>query len=269
MPSGRRTCWRQRVGCWAVMTGTERGAQKCRTKDGGGFIAFPARSLLTTRSAPMALADLRRMAERLGPLSAGPSTIDPEPCRTPSFPSAGTPGIRGPVQTGPRESGVSAGFLGSGTVGPLLVAMLKVMTGRESGWTSPLARWAWAAYPTPPVLRVAPGYGCAAPHCPGPWPVAVRRLPLVSEHMGGRNCDPGARRAQWRGMIKSSSAVRMRRTRERRRIGLTPVSIELRHAEVAALTRMGLLAEMDKDDSAAIAGALGRLLDRWLPAPSR
>lgn len=62
----------------------------------------------------------------------------------------------------------------------------------------------------------------------------------------------------------SAAALRIHRSRERRRNGLTVVTIELRAAEIATLRRMGLLAEADAGDPAAIAKALGRLLDRWL-----
>jgi hypothetical protein len=58
----------------------------------------------------------------------------------------------------------------------------------------------------------------------------------------------------------------MRRSRERRRHGLTLVTIELRATEFAALTRMGFLAAGGYGNPAAVSVALGRLLDRWLSA---
>ena len=60
----------------------------------------------------------------------------------------------------------------------------------------------------------------------------------------------------------SSSADRMRQSRQRRRDGFVGViSVELRQREVAALIARGLLAAADCNDRGAIADALGRLLD--------
>jgi hypothetical protein len=60
----------------------------------------------------------------------------------------------------------------------------------------------------------------------------------------------------------SPAAVRMRRSRELRRKGLRIVQFAVRDAEVDALVSHGLLNPVDRQDRAAIARALGRLLVR-------
>jgi len=64
---------------------------------------------------------------------------------------------------------------------------------------------------------------------------------------------------------RASSAERMRRSRNLRRKGLRVVPVEVRDTEVQALVRLGLLPAEEQNNSAAIGGALGRLLDR-IPA---
>ncbi len=64
---------------------------------------------------------------------------------------------------------------------------------------------------------------------------------------------------------QSTSAVKMRRARERRRVGLFGVvHLEVRRSEIEALVRRGLLAPEGQTDRLAIARAIGRLLDLTL-----
>jgi hypothetical protein len=69
----------------------------------------------------------------------------------------------------------------------------------------------------------------------------------------------------------SSSAVQMHRTRERRRNGQTVIALEIRHAEVVASVRMGLLdaAELatapQRDGLLRGASDIGRLYQRPYP----
>ncbi len=62
----------------------------------------------------------------------------------------------------------------------------------------------------------------------------------------------------------SAAAERMRRSRERRRDGMRFVGIDVRDSEIAELVRRGLLAADDTDDHAAIAEAVGALLDEMM-----
>ena len=59
-------------------------------------------------------------------------------------------------------------------------------------------------------------------------------------------------------------AHRMRRHRERRRLGLRSIMIELRETEIDALVRKGLLNQERRDDPRAIVQALHVYLDRTL-----
>jgi hypothetical protein len=63
----------------------------------------------------------------------------------------------------------------------------------------------------------------------------------------------------------SPAAQRMRRSRELRRKGLRIVQFAVRATEVEALVTYGFLDLVDRDDRAAIARALGRLLDQIPP----
>lgn len=60
---------------------------------------------------------------------------------------------------------------------------------------------------------------------------------------------------------RSSSADRMRRSRDLRRKGLRHIGLDVRETEIAELVRRQLLAEADRHDREAIATALGKLLD--------
>ena len=62
----------------------------------------------------------------------------------------------------------------------------------------------------------------------------------------------------------TTSTVRMRLTRERRRAGLRVARVELRAEEVAALVRLGYL-QAGSRDPAMLGVAVGQLLDRLLP----
>lgn len=67
------------------------------------------------------------------------------------------------------------------------------------------------------------------------------------------------------GPSQKASAVKMRRTRQRRRAGLFGVvPWEVRRVEIGALVRRGLLVPEDQADRFAIAQAIGRLLDLTL-----
>ena len=66
--------------------------------------------------------------------------------------------------------------------------------------------------------------------------------------------------------IHPPAAVRMRRSRELRRKGLRIVQFAVRDTEVDALVGHGLLDPARREDRAAIARALGRLLDQIPPA---
>ena len=62
----------------------------------------------------------------------------------------------------------------------------------------------------------------------------------------------------------SLTAHRMRRHRERRRLGLRSIMIELRETEIDVLVRKGLLDLGRRDDPRAIIEALHAHLDRTL-----
>lgn len=64
----------------------------------------------------------------------------------------------------------------------------------------------------------------------------------------------------------SPGAVRMRRSRERRRDGLRCLTIELRETEIDSLIREGLLGVDARNDRAAVREALYAYLDRTLGA---
>ena len=60
---------------------------------------------------------------------------------------------------------------------------------------------------------------------------------------------------------RSAAAERMRLHRERRRMGLRCLMIELRDTEIDALVRMGLLGAETRNDEIAIRDALHSFLD--------
>ena len=69
----------------------------------------------------------------------------------------------------------------------------------------------------------------------------------------------------------SSAAIRMRRSRERRRDKLRVIPFEIRDTEIGGLVTRGMLDPVARNDRDAVASALGRLLDavppdRW-PVP--
>lgn len=61
--------------------------------------------------------------------------------------------------------------------------------------------------------------------------------------------------------LPSSAARRKREHRERQRLGLKVVPLEVYQREVALLVASGWLAEGERDDRVAIARALGEMLD--------
>jgi len=63
-------------------------------------------------------------------------------------------------------------------------------------------------------------------------------------------------------IMKAAAAERMQLSRQRRRDGLRVIQLEVRDEEIEALVRHGLLATERRADRKAIAGAMGRLLDR-------
>jgi hypothetical protein len=66
-------------------------------------------------------------------------------------------------------------------------------------------------------------------------------------------------------MARSTAAERMRLHRERRRLGLRCVTIELRATEIDALIRRGLLRGEMRNDANAVTEALYAHFDRTLP----
>ena len=65
-------------------------------------------------------------------------------------------------------------------------------------------------------------------------------------------------------IVHSLAANRMRRHRERRRLGLRSIMIELRETEIDVLVRKGLLNQGRRDDPKAVVNALHTYLDRTL-----
>ena len=63
---------------------------------------------------------------------------------------------------------------------------------------------------------------------------------------------------------RSPAAERMRLHRERRRLGLRCMTIELRETEIDALIRKGLLKLETRNNSSAVSEALYAFLDRTL-----
>lgn len=61
---------------------------------------------------------------------------------------------------------------------------------------------------------------------------------------------------------RSAAAERMRLSRHRRRRGMRVIPLEVRDAEIDSLVRLNLLDAAARNNRRAIAGALGRLLDR-------
>ena len=61
----------------------------------------------------------------------------------------------------------------------------------------------------------------------------------------------------------SPSARRMRETGERRREGYTCVTVELHQRDITGLMRAGWLADGDAENRAAVARAMGAMLDQW------
>ena len=60
----------------------------------------------------------------------------------------------------------------------------------------------------------------------------------------------------------SAAAERMRRSRERRRKGLRCIPFMVRDSEIDNLIKLELLDPALREDRAAIAGALGRIMDK-------
>jgi hypothetical protein len=63
----------------------------------------------------------------------------------------------------------------------------------------------------------------------------------------------------------SPGAERMRAARRRRRDGLRCIPLEIRDGEIEALVKAGVLTPDARNDRAAIAAAMGKLLDRLPP----
>jgi hypothetical protein len=63
---------------------------------------------------------------------------------------------------------------------------------------------------------------------------------------------------------RSAAAERMRLHRERRRLGLRCLTIELRETEIDALMREGLLKSETRNDPSAVSDALHAFLDGTL-----
>jgi len=61
------------------------------------------------------------------------------------------------------------------------------------------------------------------------------------------------------------STERVRRHRERRRLGLRLAHLEVRPSEIAFLREQGWLQLGEEDDPGALAHAVGRLLDLLMP----
>ena len=69
-------------------------------------------------------------------------------------------------------------------------------------------------------------------------------------------------------MTDAAAAARMARSRERRRLGLLSVRVELREHERKQLVAMGLLTAGTEADAIAVRKALHRLLDRIFTNPN-
>ena len=65
------------------------------------------------------------------------------------------------------------------------------------------------------------------------------------------------------------AAERMRLHRRRRRLGLRPLTVEIRPAEIEALEKQGYIKPHERDDSNAISFAVGAFLSDQLMAPER
>lgn len=63
---------------------------------------------------------------------------------------------------------------------------------------------------------------------------------------------------------RSSATERMRRSRERRKVGLFRLTLELRRSEIDALVRCGRIDPEERDAPAAIRGAIYSVLDSFV-----
>jgi hypothetical protein len=68
--------------------------------------------------------------------------------------------------------------------------------------------------------------------------------------------------------VPSPAAMRMRRSRERRREGLRCIRVELRETEISALVRIGLLERDARNNRIAVLKALYGFLERELDSGS-
>jgi hypothetical protein len=75
---------------------------------------------------------------------------------------------------------------------------------------------------------------------------------------------PGTESMTERNLAPSSAALRMRRSRERRREGLRCLRVELRETEIDALIRKGMLRSETRNDTNAVIQALYAFFDRTL-----
>lgn len=64
--------------------------------------------------------------------------------------------------------------------------------------------------------------------------------------------------------MPSKNALRQQLYRERKKLGLQCIQVEIRHSEIEALIRRGLLAQSDASTATAIRAALYKHLDRTL-----
>jgi len=62
----------------------------------------------------------------------------------------------------------------------------------------------------------------------------------------------------------SAGAERMRRSRQRQRLGLACVVVEVKMSEIDALVRRGFIRQEDQRDYASVVAGLHRLLDETL-----
>jgi hypothetical protein len=69
-------------------------------------------------------------------------------------------------------------------------------------------------------------------------------------------------------LAPSPAAERMRRHRQRRRYGLTYLSIELRKSEIEGLVRRGFLSPETRNDVSAIRSSLYQYFERTLESKS-
>ena len=82
---------------------------------------------------------------------------------------------------------------------------------------------------------------------------------LMADHLGTAEMSPATKE-----LPRSTSALRMRQHRERRRKGLRFLGIELRERQIEALIRRGRLHPDHRADSAAVRQALYGFLNHYL-----